>query len=994
MKKRTYLLLVMLLAISFLMTACSIFNRNNNSDPDSEKLPTDCDHVSSGTYVSDDNAHWIACAKGCGEKLDYENHVWGSITVKKEASCIEKGIASIICTVCDKSFELEMPTKSHTAGDEYEFDGTDHWQRCDVCSGVLNKEAHSLDTVALNAEHHWKSCDCGYETEKENHIWIRVDENGNEGAELLEKCKVEYCTAERKVQNTDHQCQYDDGVITDASTCIKQGTIKYSCTVEGCDGYITAPLELGDHIYEGAWESDASYHWQLCKTCGEAPEKKTSHDFKEDNSMGSKVYKCECGATSPGYMFTEADKERMYYTISALTYSENIAPGALVRMMHLVAFNNKDFNLYDPKANPIPTIQEIITGMFAANPSAYSIGNIEVTVPTLYGGTKSGTASSYFKGESALPLKSDLIIGDILLFKSATASNLCIYDGESIIRLNNGAEKMDTAEVLASLSTAELYAVLRPSYSLKENYGYKSTDNSDELSDAQIALVETAKAYHLRGYRLQYDDSRMSSTVGEYRWQIGLYAPEDYTSEKWGYTNCAGFTYDIYRNALGMDLGSLYTTSELASYYVYGGAVGAKMYPYNMFTASYKDAETQNEQKEKFMSTLEVGDLIIVRREDNNGHVMMYIGNDTVVHSSGASFSYSSDSENFEASIRYMNIVGYLFNPDSTNYVFREDNYVNQLCIVRPLDKYSGEIPENTVNRIENLVDILSEKLSSHKEGMTVNKGDTITYSFKIRNVGKVEKTLVITDKVPTGTTIASAGDASVNGNALSWTVTVAPNEEITVSYTVTVTADEGTYIYGDDTKIGGVSHHCPGIYVKSTLTADEQERVIAAVQKFKNSNPNSLKGLALADAIYAEAGLTYSFGVSDSDLRSSLFVSTKDPEGNDVLILNTESEYYEAIAPTLYGGRRFFTPMKYTSAQKINGDRTRLAREQAMVVGDILVVRFNSSDGMYMYIGNGVFVSLLSSTLKNDTYTATVRLTRMNSVGNYFAVLRPSALK
>ena len=986
MKKRSYLLITLiLLAISFTMTACGI----GGNDSDGEKLPENCNHLASGTYVSDGDAHWFACANGCGEKLDYEKHVWGNVTVKKEASCEETGLKSGVCTVCNESLESEIPLKPHTVGAKYEFDETYHWKSCDSCGGAVDKEAHSPKTAKFNAEQHWKTCKCGFETEKENHIWVSADENGTSS---LEKCEAEYCTAERVAPSSDHQCVYDDGEIIENSTCQKQGTIKYSCIIEGCDGYIVGSLDLADHDYSGAWESDAQYHWQLCKTCGEAPEKKSSHDYKEDTSLGEKVYKCECGATASGYILTAADQERMRYGIIALSYSENVNPAPLVRQMYNVAFS---------KTVPVNgTPEEIITGMFSATPTEYGLSAIEMTVPTLYGGTKLGSVTNNLKGESTLPDKGDLIVGDVLLYKSATDYNLCIYDGENILLLKDVAKKMNADEVLASLSVAELYAVLRPSYSLPVKYCYESTENSSELSDEQNALIETAKAYILRGYRLQYDDTRMSSTYvsstdrGEFRWQIGLYAPEDYTSEKWGYTNCAGFTYDLYRNALGMDLGGLYTTADLASYYNKGGAVGVAMYPYNMVTANYKDTASQNAEKDKFMSTLKVGDLIVVRRE-SGGHVMMYIGNSTVVHSSGSSYNYSSDSEIYEPTVRYMNIERYLFDPESTNYVYHADNIVNQLCIVRPLDKYNGSIPENTLNRIENLGDIISEKLSSHREGMTVNKGEIITYSFKIKNIGASAKTLNITDKVPAGTAIVSYGDATLNGNELSWSVTVAPNDEITVSYSVSVTADEGEYIYGEDAKIGGVSHHCPGVYVKSTLTAAEQENVIAAVQKFKNSNPSSLKGIALADAIYAEAGLTCRFGVSDSELRSSLFVSTKDSAGSSsVWSFNTSSKYYEAVAPTLYGGRRFFTPMKYTSAQKINGDRTRLAREQSMVVGDVLVVRFSSSDGMYMYVGNGEFINLLNTSLASDTYTATVRLSRMNAVGNYFAVLRPSLMK
>jgi hypothetical protein len=96
-----------------------------------------------------------------------------------------------------------------------------------------------------------------------------------------------------------------------------------------------------------------------------------------------------------------------------------------------------------------------------------------------------------------------------------------------------------------------------------------------------------------------------------------------------------------------------------------------------------------------------------------------------------------------------------------------------------------------------------------------------------------------------------------------------------------------------------------------------------------------------------------------------------------------------------MYGGRKYYTPQRYTATSKVNTDRSRLPREQALVVGDILVVRFSSSSGMYIYAGDGVFLTLYSSTttppLSNDAYSATVRLMRMMSVGTYYTILRPS---
>ena len=770
--------------------------------------------------------------------------------------------------------------------------------------------------------------------------------------------------------------------------CVKDA-LPDGCTYVSGD-FRAKGTELSCNITLNAGESKAlGYIFEVSKDMSEIKEGRivaTEAIAGEESASCNDVY--------VGYTFSDADMERMRSGIIAISYSENINAQTLARQMYNVAFSKL------PEINA--TADAILADIFSSEKSETRDAYLNIAVPTVYGGKSVTDAISVgLKGASTLPEGSDFIVGDILLVKNKDTSDFYIFDGKALLLLNDGCEKKDAKAILSALCESDLYVALRPSLAFDESFGFDNAADPEGLTEAQKALLATARAYFWRGYRLQYDDTRMSATYqsqsdrGEFRWQIGLYQPEDYTSEKWGYVNCAAFTYDLYLNALGMDLGGLYTTAKLASYYVNGGAEGALMYPYNLFTSSCTGENAQNAEIERFMSTLEVGDLIVVRRNSGSGHVMMYVGNDTVIHSSGSSFDYGKDSETYEPTVRYMNIRGYLFHPEATNYIFREDNYVTQLCVVRPLDKFSGTIPENTVNRIENLGDIISEKLSSHREGMTVNTGETITYTFRIKNVGTAAKALTVTDKIPSGTVLASSGDARVSGDTLSWQISVAPGEEISVSYSVRVTATAGTFICGKYGSVGGVSHNCPGVYVGATLDGSEQARLLESVNKFRESNPQKLTGLALVDAIYRDAGLTSPLGVSDSAPRSSLFKSVKDSTGNSLVwTLNTESAYYSAVAPTLYGGRRFFTPMKYTDAKKINSDRSRLAREQALVIGDILITKFSSSEAMYMYVGDGVLVNLMKVEMPADNYTATVRLMRMNSAGNYYAVLRPSLMK
>ena len=219
--------------------------------------------------------------------------------------------------------------------------------------------------------------------------------------------------------------------------------------------------------------------------------------------------------------------------------------------------------------------------------------------------------------------------------------------------------------------------------------------------------------------------------------------------------------------------------------------------------------------------------------------------------------------------------------------------------------------------------------------------------------------------------------------------VTVEAGLAAEVSYTVTASGAIGSVIYGANATVGGVLHTCRPIYIEKTLTEAEQAALLAAVAQFKASNPEGLTNFDLVNAIYSAAGLSSPFA-EDADVRVSLFKNVT-VSGSELWQLTPDSEYYDMVAPTLYGGRKYHTPQEYTSFVKVSTDRSRLPREQALVVGDLLVVKFSSSERVYLYTGGENLLNLSSENMEEDIYSVSVRLMRMMSAGNYYAVLRPS---
>lgn len=303
MKKSLYLLLLALMLVAFSITLVGCdkddADSSDGNNGTTDTTPQSCDHLPASTYTTDDSSHWLVCTKGCGEKLSVATHTWGDSSVKKESSCTEAGISVSSCTVCNKVKESAIAKKDHAIKSGYENDDTYHWEECETCPNPINKVEHTADTMCYNANQHWKSCKCGFTTEPTNHTWVAIDDNDTTN----EKCSAEGCLVTRTVPNNDHQCQYDRGTVIESATCKNPGTIKYSCTVNGCDGFYTGPIGLADHDYTGEYAHNDSHHWQLCKVCGVAPPatKNTKHTYNESTSAegGDKIYSCVCGAIKP-----------------------------------------------------------------------------------------------------------------------------------------------------------------------------------------------------------------------------------------------------------------------------------------------------------------------------------------------------------------------------------------------------------------------------------------------------------------------------------------------------------------------------------------------------------------------------------------------------------------------------------------------------------------------------------------------------------------------
>ena len=519
----------------------------------------------------------------------------------------------------------------------------------------------------------------------------------------------------------------------------------------------------------------------------------------------------------------------------------------------------------------------------------------------------------------------------------------------------------------------------------------------------QKAVIKTALAYLARRARIQYADTNMCTTGAPtmYRWQVNTRQyPESYTTQSVGYSNCATFVYDVYWSALDMEIGG-YTTGNLTE-------VSDKQRIFSYYPNGDETKEQMAEIKNKFLSQLKPADLLIVRyngEKDGNGHAMLYVGKDVlkgvegtkeghdIIHSTGSIYKYGDSVEEYEINGTVQTMGTYqFFEEDAGMYFFGK---LKSIVILRPLEVFTKDIPENTLNRMRNMDNVMVEKLSSHGNGHTANPGDTIRYSFYITNSNDKDVTLEIQDTLPTLAAFVSADKECpclVQGENLSWQVTVPAQKTITVSYEVKVKEDApmGQAITSDKATVGGIAVPCHNVFVGRTLSKQEQADLHTAVTALADSR--LLRGADLVNALYSKAlKVETILPEAFSGIMEDLFQSV-----GELYQINGNSPYAEVVAPGLFGGRnviqRNMSVDNASQYMRTDAIRTRLPYYEQLMVGDVLLGDPGEGEGqMYMVLTEGMLNLLTGETLDAES-SQTLALDPVMSYTR-FAVIRPAML-
>ncbi len=605
-----------------------------------------------------------------------------------------------------------------------------------------------------------------------------------------------------------------------------------------------------------------------------------------------------------------------------------------------------------------------------------------VNATVAYGGTAIGNTKIGKSKPTKVFEQTQLYVGDLLFVNLDNTYAHYIYDKDGFVDLSAPLKEVDTAAVLASLPTSNQYAVLRLMRNMT-NHDFVADQLPElEMTEEQQAVVAVAQSYLLRGDKLQYV-SFTKGAVGKY--YIGVNSPENHTSDNYGPIQCAGFCYDVYREAFGWDIqtGSTKLIST-SSFFDYSKKLGIQKYLMFCDTAASYTEEQKEEITNEILELLEPGDILVVRR-DGASHAMLYVGNENIIHADGASYNAETKTENYEATVRQRRFRDYFCTEGACGYLFGSDvgKRVEKFVVVRPLDIFDGEIPESTKNRMKNLRGIMAQKLSSHNISLTADVGEEITYTFELYNQNDEEVTLAVSDVIPEKSEYISGAD-KVDGDTLSWQVTIPANTRKKVSYVVKVAADaqKGDKIGSQSGLVGGVPVNCPPVTVNNTLSQDELAKLKSVIDQYQPKAGEN--GFAIVNDIYKQAfGWKTVFDHTDFnavyDGKNGLY--EKVLKGVN---LRSDTKYSQMVAPALSGG--------YGTTEGRKGNPVVMpAKEQQFVVGDVLICKMSDTEQhLYLYAGDGVLYDLMNG-FARDERTVQGRMEYFLRTTFGYSVLRPS---
>ena len=525
-------------------------------------------------------------------------------------------------------------------------------------------------------------------------------------------------------------------------------------------------------------------------------------------------------------------------------------------------------------------------------------------------------------------------------------------------------------------------------------------DSGYERYFDQKVLVEVAYDYYYQHTEIQYDQRNSRRNLAS--------NPEDATAYRGIYLDCSSYVSSIYKYATGSNVtnaaDSAQTTGNYETYtssnYSPETNEGTKVDIIYYFDTSTVNEEDRAEVLETFKNALEVGDIILYRH-GTGGHVMIYIGNDTLLHCTGSSFTdmktgttvnpttttdAATSAERTNGAIQLLESSELFTNTSSARYLFANEQ--TSFALLRPLNR-GLNLTTKAIERY--LYSGLTIERTSNKAHMSsVNVGDIITYTMTLTNNGSRNIVgLSASDIIPSNTIYLAnsiTNNGRVVGNNIEWdNICVSAGSSVNLSYQVKVSEDTsiGTVILSNSAYVESIPtnklYHTVAEYNSNDLT-----NLVNNATTYIGSTEYS-DGFTLFDDIYYQ---TFSKHLDSSITTSQAAIAALIDTANNTK--RSDTDLSDMINEDLYGG------IKIKSGMVGNNDRIRLVKDSYLEAGDIIVLYdgYNKTYQSYMYLGSSVdkIISISNGTV-SYVYSGSSLDTFLTRIFGYtqWAILRPS---
>lgn len=448
------------------------------------------------------------------------------------------------------------------------------------------------------------------------------------------------------------------------------------------------------------------------------------------------------------------------------------------------------------------------------------------------------------------------------------------------------------------------------------------------------AVLETAFAYYRKGPAIQYDSMDLAR-VGSRNGQPGCrrtkdYAsPECYTMDEPGYMVCSTFPFNVYYEAIGVELTGHVDSSNCKG--LMGLTDGTIVYHWKEC-----DGETLEEAVEVLKAVLRPGDLFVSTK--GTDHALLYMGEvygDGVpyfMHSWGAKYNMNTGKDSYETmgTLRLQTMEEVCLAHGNDDWY--KQNKIPRWCVwggmshwavIRPLRVYREEDHPLTANAVARLekpgLDI--DRRCSHNFFKTVGEGEYLTYTLTVTNTSENTYEIPVAEQLPEGTVLMDG--------KLSWTWTLGPGEKREASYTVRVLPGFDR-IVSTGGMVAGIRSNTLVTPVRKHLTEDQEQKL----QKLQSCN-----GLDHARRVYEDL-----LGIYLPEFTVSRFF-----QGEGEQLISRNGKKIPMLVDRYIGGRSLIHEK----------DRILEFSEDYLRIGDILLyvtepMTEQEQHECYIYLGQG----------------------------------------